>query len=298
MVVVTLEKCPLALRGDLTKWLQEISPGVYVGNVSARVREKLWERVCEEARGGRVTMVFSAQNEQRYDFRVHNALWEPIDYDGIKLMLRPSAERLRGRSSQRLGPSRPIWRGPHSARRRERAPKEPHDYVVVDVETTGLDPSRDTIIEVGALKVTDGEVTAELSRVIAAGVVVPDDIVKLTGLSQSEVDGGVSAEEAMDDFLDFIENDPLVMHNAEFDVAFLDALLEELEYGGLGNELVDTLALARKWMPNARRHSLESLAELFGIDGAGAHRALSDCAVTREVFVCLLERGAGQAART
>ena len=64
MVVITLEKCPLALRGDLTKWLQEISLGVYVGQVSARVRDKLWQRVCEESKNGRATMVYSARNEQ------------------------------------------------------------------------------------------------------------------------------------------------------------------------------------------------------------------------------------------
>lgn len=84
MVVVVLEKCPLSLRGDLSKWLQEISPGVYAGHVSARVRDKLWERVCEEAKSGRATMVFSARNEQHMDFRVHNTLWEPIDFDGFE----------------------------------------------------------------------------------------------------------------------------------------------------------------------------------------------------------------------
>lgn len=68
MVVVVLEKCPLALRDDLTKWLQEISLGVYVGRVSARVRDELWKRICEECKGGRATMVFSARNEQHFDY--------------------------------------------------------------------------------------------------------------------------------------------------------------------------------------------------------------------------------------
>lgn len=93
MVVITLEKCPLALRGDLTKWLQEISLGVYVGQVSARVRDRLWQRVCEESKSGRATMVYSARNEQHLNFRVHNTSWEPIEYDGLKLMMRPSPAR-------------------------------------------------------------------------------------------------------------------------------------------------------------------------------------------------------------
>ena len=95
MVVITLEKCPISLRGDLTKWLQEISLGVYVGQVSARVRDRLWERICEESKSGRATMVFSTRNEQRFDFRVHNTIWRPVDFDGLKLMMRPSITEAR-----------------------------------------------------------------------------------------------------------------------------------------------------------------------------------------------------------
>jgi CRISPR-associated protein Cas2 len=90
MVVITLTDCPLALRGDLTKWLLEINAGVFVGRVNKRVREHLWERVVKFARSGRATMVYSANNEQHLDFKTHGNVWEPIDFDGIKLMLRPN----------------------------------------------------------------------------------------------------------------------------------------------------------------------------------------------------------------
>jgi len=103
MIVISLTECPISLRGDLTKWLLEINPGVFVGRVSARVRENLWERICEAIKNGKATMVYSAQNEQRLDFKVHNAEWEPIDFDGIKLMLRPSPARMKKLSGLRLG---------------------------------------------------------------------------------------------------------------------------------------------------------------------------------------------------
>lgn len=74
MTVVVLTDCPPKLRGDLTKWLLEINTGVYVGNLSARVREELWTRICENLKTGRATMVFRASNEQKMDFRVHNML--------------------------------------------------------------------------------------------------------------------------------------------------------------------------------------------------------------------------------
>lgn len=81
--------CPPQLRGDLSKWLCEINTGVYVGQVSQRVREALWIRVCENLKNGRATMVYSTNGEQKMDFRVHNTAWEPVDFDGLKLMRRP-----------------------------------------------------------------------------------------------------------------------------------------------------------------------------------------------------------------
>lgn len=95
MTVVVLTDCPPRLRGDLSKWLLEINAGVYVGNITSRVRSELWERICENVRHGHATMVYRAANEQKMDFLIHNALWEPVDYDGIKLIRRPSPERVR-----------------------------------------------------------------------------------------------------------------------------------------------------------------------------------------------------------
>ena len=74
-----MTNCPPRLRGDLSKWLCEINTGVYVGNVSARVRDALWERVCQNIKNGQATMVFTTSGEQRMDFRTHNTAWEPVD---------------------------------------------------------------------------------------------------------------------------------------------------------------------------------------------------------------------------
>jgi CRISPR-associated protein Cas2 len=98
-----MTRCPVSLRGDLTKWLLEISPGVFVGQISARVRDGLWDRICRNAGSGKAIMVFNARNEQHLDFRVHKGEWEPIDFDGIKLMLRPSPARVKRLSTLRMG---------------------------------------------------------------------------------------------------------------------------------------------------------------------------------------------------
>lgn len=89
MVVLVLTAVPPGLRGFLTRWLLEISAGVFVGKVSKRVRELLWERTQTMVRTGRAIMVFTARNEQGLSFLVHGHHWEPIDVEGITLMLRP-----------------------------------------------------------------------------------------------------------------------------------------------------------------------------------------------------------------
>ena len=92
MIVLQLVNCPNRVKGEVTKWLFEVSSGLYVGNVSARVRDELWKYVCNELNKGRAVMVYPANTEQRYDFRICGDTWTPVDYDGLKLMLRPSAK--------------------------------------------------------------------------------------------------------------------------------------------------------------------------------------------------------------
>lgn len=91
MTVVVLTAVPPGLRGHLTRWLVEISPGVFVGHLPARVRELMWHRVIEYVDDGRALIVYSVEGEQRLAFQVHGHDWTPVDYDGITLMRRQTA---------------------------------------------------------------------------------------------------------------------------------------------------------------------------------------------------------------
>lgn len=113
MVVVVLTACPAGLRGHLTRWLLELAPGVFCGKVSARVRDEMWFRIVDMAKDGRALMVFSRRGDQGLDFRVHRHDWEPVDFDGVSLMMRPEV-------SQQEPSMRPGW---SSASRRHRARK-------------------------------------------------------------------------------------------------------------------------------------------------------------------------------
>ena len=92
MIVVVLSVTPERLRGELTRWLLEISNGVYTGHLPARVRIHLWERILEDVGHGRAIMVWSTKNEQRLQFLVHNHSWEVVDFDGLQLMRRFTPE--------------------------------------------------------------------------------------------------------------------------------------------------------------------------------------------------------------
>lgn len=88
MVVIVLTAVPPGLRGHLTRWLLEITPGVYVGHATARVRDLMWERIVELVQDGRALMVHSVRGEQRLAFKVHGHDWRPVDFEGITLMRR------------------------------------------------------------------------------------------------------------------------------------------------------------------------------------------------------------------
>lgn len=90
MVVLVLTACPVGLRGHVTRWLLEISPGVFVGKVSQRVRVRLWSQVLEYSREGRAIMVFRERNEQGLGFLTHRNDWIPVDLDGLSLVEKPS----------------------------------------------------------------------------------------------------------------------------------------------------------------------------------------------------------------
>ena len=169
MIVIMLSDCPPKVRGDISKWLCEINTGVFVGNVSSRVREEVWQRICENIKSGQATMVFSAPGEQKMDFRVHNTTWEPVDLDGIKLMRRPlpsaraskmSEKEDKGISGAKSRAER-LYMADRMAKARARK-KFQEGFVVLDIETTGTSPEKDEIIEVGALKIEAGTVTEKV----------------------------------------------------------------------------------------------------------------------------------------
>lgn len=290
MIILTMTDCPIGLRGDLTKWLLEINPGVFVGQVSARVRDRLWERVTDTIKDGRATMVFNTNNEQRLDFRVHNSSWEPIDFDGIKLMLRPSPSRTRRLGASRLGFSKASKRQIAKRAMKKKSAAYPNDYVVIDIETSGLRPEEHEIIELGAVRVMEHRIVEKLSLLVKPQAPISPEIQKVTGITNEILDKeGVPLSLAMKQFLKFLRDYPVVSHNIEFDFRFLHKACTGCDLPLVGNQKIDTLVLSRKKLKQAKSYKLGVLAEHFAIDTKEIHRSLADCEITHEIYEKLIK---------
>ena len=95
MVVMILEKVPTSLRGELTRWLIEPHTGVFVGHVTALVRDKLWELCCDKLKEGGAVQLWSTNNEQRFDLRTFgDTKRSVVDFDGLQLIRIPITEKL------------------------------------------------------------------------------------------------------------------------------------------------------------------------------------------------------------
>jgi len=160
-------------------------------------------------------------------------------------------------------------------------------FVVLDFETTGLDPSNDEIIEVGAIKVIGGVGDSEFSALVKPSCPVSDFITNLTGITNEMVVDSPSIEEVLPELLDFIGDLPVLGHNIHFDVNFLyDNCIRHLG-SPFTNDMFDTLRIARNVFADKCGSRLSHLAHYFNLEQDEAHRALADCYCTLDVYNCM-----------
>ena len=156
-------------------------------------------------------------------------------------------------------------------------------FISVDIETTGLSPVKDKIIEIGALKVVEGKVIEEFDILIDPRVELPERIVELTGISQDMLTGRPTIEEVLPKFLEFAKDLPLLGHNIVFDYSFLKtaAAKQKLVFERKG---IDTLQIARTLLSDLESKSLEALCQYYGIVNKKHHRAFEDAKATMMLY--------------
>ncbi len=159
------------------------------------------------------------------------------------------------------------------------------EYAALDLKTTGLDPARDRVIEIGAVAFTPDKVTSTLERLVDPGRPVPDVILRLTGIKQEDLRGAADPDEALQTLSDFLRGRQPVGHGARLDVEFMEA-------AGLWDpthQILDTLDIARILLPAAGSHSLPLLSTEMGFNQPRPHRALDDADATRQLLLRLRE---------
>ena len=161
-------------------------------------------------------------------------------------------------------------------------------YVVFDLETTGLSPDKNKIIEIGAVKVVDGAITERFSTFVNPEVPIPYNIEQLTSIKDDMVLDAPRIEEILPEFMKFCEGTVMVAHNAEFDTGFIRRNCERM---GLPFDftIADTVALARILLPQLNRFKLDTVAKAVGVSLDHHHRAVDDAACTAEIFVKFIE---------
>lgn len=168
----------------------------------------------------------------------------------------------------------------------------PQTYVALDLETTGLSPDHDAIIEVGAVKFRADKVLDTFSTFIKPGRPIPLQITELTGIRDEDVIDAPSLHDVLPRLERFVGQWPVVGHNVEFDLKFLR------RHQPFENESFDTFELAGVLLPHAERYSLTALSRMLGIELEHAHRALDDARATHHLFHALFRRAASLPART
>jgi ATP-dependent DNA helicase DinG len=157
--------------------------------------------------------------------------------------------------------------------------------IALDLETTGLDPKRDTVIEIGAVKFRGSRTEDTWSTLVNPGRPLHPSIVALTGINDDMLSTAPRLSQVLSDLEDFVGDLPILGHNIKFDLAFLQPK-------GLFryNQSLDTLDLASVLLPTAGRYSLAALAGALGIPVLNTHRALDDAQTTYQVFLRLYEK--------
>lgn len=157
------------------------------------------------------------------------------------------------------------------------------DYIVLDIETTGMHPDFARITEIGAAKVIDDQIVAVFNMLVNPEVSIPENIINLTGITNEMVSNAPVISQVMPMFLVFCEDLPILGHNIPFDFSFIktNAMRLNLHFE---KKALDTLVLSRQYIDHQHSYSLSHLLKFCSITRKNAHRALDDALATHELF--------------
>lgn len=273
--IITLSKVKSSLRGDLTKWMQEIDTGVYVGNFNSKVRENLWQRIINNIGDGSATMSYSYRNEIGYDFKTYNTDRKVIYSDSIPLILRENKKAESVISKNGFSKQAKI--------RKAQKYKE-KKYIVIDIETSGLDYKNNKIIEVAAvLTNTRGKIIDTYQSLIKQNIKLPKEISDLTGIMTEDIANAKEEKDVLEEFIKFIGNYDVVGYNVNFDINFINYYLNKNALKSIENKVYDLKDYVKREKLFMKNYRLQTALKEYAIEKTVKHRALEDAYVTTEL---------------
>jgi DNA polymerase III subunit alpha, Gram-positive type len=162
------------------------------------------------------------------------------------------------------------------------------EFVIFDIETTGLSNNTDKITEIGAVKIKDHKIIDRFSALVNPERPIPAKIVELTSITDEMVKNEPTIEEVLPRFLEFVGNLPVVAHNAKFDTGFIRAKAKHIGKNFL-NTIIDTLPISKWLLPDLKRHKLNNIAEYLDVNLKNHHRAVDDAEATAMIFLKFLK---------
>lgn len=162
------------------------------------------------------------------------------------------------------------------------------EYVVVDLETTGLDPRQGSeIIEIGVTEISNGKIVRNYSRFVKPNGIIPSFITNLTHITNDMVENEDSIEEVLPRFRKYIGNKTIIAHNAKFDVNFLNYYLEKMDLEPVKNYICTLEMLKSTKSYKGKNKKLETACKYYNIENKNAHRADSDTLATAKLFLII-----------
>mgnify|MGYP004672888273 CR=1 FL=1 len=166
----------------------------------------------------------------------------------------------------------------------------PTTYVVADIETTGLDPNCDSIIEIAAIKIQNGKEIGQFQSLVNPHFEIDEFIQELTGITNPMLESAPSIESVLPKFLEFVGAEIVVGHNVNFDINFIYDYAENLKLNPFCNDFVDTMRISRKLYKDLKHHTLAALIVALKVGETVEHRALADCVQTQQCFEIMRQR--------
>ena len=161
------------------------------------------------------------------------------------------------------------------------------DFVSIDVETTGLSPTWDEIIEFGAVRYRNGMSTARFSKLVKPVNQIDEFITALTGITNDMLANAASIKDVLPEFLAFVGDDVVIGHNVHFDINFIYDSCTELGLPPFSNDFVDTMRISRRLYPEWENHKLDTMIHQLGLESRDLHRAENDALITGEAYLKL-----------